>query len=217
MKELVKTSRVTGYIEKMYRQLNIDFFEGKLVEPIITVMDTKGAYGHVTCSKIWKVKGIDRYELNIAAGTLARPIESVVSTLLHEMVHIYCLMNDIHDTSRGTTYHNKRFKEHAEKVGLIINYDKRIGWSITTPSEPLIDYIITQGWSEILMNRGGNIHVAPTSGNGSTSATEDPDTPKKTSSTRKYICPRCSTSVRATRTVQIKCIHCDTEMIVEEK
>lgn len=216
MKELVKTSRVTGYIEKMYRQLNIDYFDGKLVEPIITVMDTKGSYGHVTCSKIWKVKNIERYELNIAAGTLSRPIESVVSTLLHEMVHIYCLMNNIQDTSRGTTYHNKRFKEQAEKVGLVIDYDKRIGWSITTPSEPLIEYIITQGWSEILMNRGGQIHVTPVSGGSTSPDQNEKDPPKKPSSTRKYICPRCSTSVRATRTVAIKCIPCDTQMIVEE-
>lgn len=216
MKELVKTSRVTGYIEKMYRQLNIDKFDGKLEEPVITVMDTKGAYSHVTCSKVWRTKDATRYELNIAAGTLSRPIENVVSTLLHEMVHIYCMANNIQDTSRGTTYHNKRFKEQAEKVGLIITYDKRIGWSITAPSESLIDYIIEQGWTDILMNRG--IARKDLTGASPTSSDDaDEESPKKPSSTRKYICPCCSMSVRATKDVRIKCMDCDEQMIKEEK
>lgn len=216
MKELVKTSRVTGYIEKMYRQLNIDKFDGKLEEPVITVMDTKGAYGHVTCSKVWRTKDATRYELNIAAGTLSRPIENVVSTLLHEMVHIYCMANNIQDTSRGTTYHNKRFKEQAEKVGLIITYDKRIGWSITAPSESLIDYIIEQGWTDILMNRG----IARKDLTGASPTSPDDageESPKKPSSTRKYICPSCGMSVRATKDVRIKCMDCDELMIKVEK
>ena len=33
---------------------------------------------------------------------------------VHEMVHYYCQINNIQDTSRGNTYHNKRFKEEAE-------------------------------------------------------------------------------------------------------
>lgn len=89
MKELVKISRVSGMLEKMYRQLNQDKFNGELEDPIITIQSTPRAYGHVTCGKVWKSKYIARYELNIGAGTLDRPIENVVSTLLHEMVHIY--------------------------------------------------------------------------------------------------------------------------------
>ena len=38
-------------------------------------------------------------------------------------------------------------------------------------------------------------------------------TTRRTSSSRKYICPCCGLSVRATRTVRIKCIECDEEMI----
>ena len=89
MKETVKTSRVSGYLEKMYRQLNADKFNNELEEPVITIQSTPRAYGHVTCGKVWKSKDSERYELNIGAGTLDRPIENVVSTLLHEMVHRY--------------------------------------------------------------------------------------------------------------------------------
>ncbi len=52
MKELVKNSRVCGYLEKIYRELNMDKFGGELEEPIITVQSTPRAYGHVTCGKV---------------------------------------------------------------------------------------------------------------------------------------------------------------------
>lgn len=37
---------------------------------------------------------------------------------------------------------------------------------------------------------------------------------KKPSSTRKYFCPSCGMSIRATRDVRIKCADCDTLMKV---
>ena len=201
MKELTKTSRTTGYLEKLYRQLNADMFNGKLEECIITIQSTPKAYGHVTRSKVWKVKETNHYELNISADTLNRPIENTVATLLHEMVHIYNMMNGIQDTSRGGTYHNKHFKEKAESVGLIIEKDSKIGWSITTPSEQLIDYIIKQDWTDIYMTRN----------TGRTSSTNTGKI-KKPSSTRKYICPCCGNSVRATKTVNIICADCNQTM-----
>lgn len=155
MKETVRTSRTAGYLEKIFRKLNQDFFGGCIEEPIITIQSTPKAYGHVTVAKAW-TKGADkdqRRELNIGAGTLDRPIEAVVATMLHEMVHLYNLQNGVKDVSRGGAYHNKRFKNAAEAVGLVISYDPRIGWSITEPSERLMDYIIGQGWDDIMMAR----------------------------------------------------------------
>lgn len=209
MKELVKYSRVTGYLEKMYRELNKDKFNGELEEPVITIQSTPRAYGHVTVGKVWQVEKQDteyRYELNIGAGTLDRPIENVVSTLLHEMVHIYHLQNGIQDCSRGGTYHNKKFKEKAESIGLIIDYDKKIGWSITSPSEELIEYIISKDWQDIRINRNEYCGLAGTGKTGK--GTSSGDTGKKASSTRKYICPCCGASVRATRTLSIVCGEC---------
>lgn len=211
MKELVKSSRVVGYLEKMYRQLNADKFNNELEEPIITIQSTPNAYGHVTCSRIWKTKDVQRFELNIGAGTLDRPIENVVSTLLHEMVHIYNLMNDIKDCSRGNTYHNKKFKGKAEEVGLIIECHPTYGWTLTSPSESLIDYICNQGWEDILINRGERLRVAVGGASGSKGPDNSP-TPAKTSSTRKYQCPCCKMSVRATKVVNIVCGDCCEKM-----
>lgn len=201
MKQLVKTSRAVGLLEKIYRQLNIDKFDGELEEPIITIQSSPRAYGYVTLGKVWQSGNVARYELNIGAETINRPIEDVVGTLLHEMVHIYNLMHGIKDCSRGNTYHNKRFKIKAESVGLVINYDKRIGWSITSPSEELIDYIIAQGWQDILIARSTHTRI-------SSPGINAPGEKSKTSSTRKYICPCCGMSVRATKRVNIICGDC---------
>lgn len=111
MKETVKTSRTAGYLEKIFRALNAKYFNGELEEPIITIQSTPRAYGHVTVAKAWQRGDTTRHELNIGAGTLARPIENVVATTLHECVHLWNLQNGIQDCSRGGQYHNKKFKE----------------------------------------------------------------------------------------------------------
>ncbi len=217
MKELVKNSRVCGYLEKIYRDLNTDKFGGELEEPIITVQSTPRAYGHVTYGKVWKSKDNQKYELNMGAGTIGRPIEETVSTMLHEMVHIYNIMHGIQDCSRNNTYHNKKFKAKAEEVGLVIDHDPRIGWSITSPSDALILYIAEKGWEDILINReeGYRIPIGGKKGK-DTGNPEGEEPKKKPSSTRKYICPCCGNSVRATKNVNIMCMDCNKQMVIEE-
>ena len=40
MKQTVRTSRTAGYLEKIFRALNEDSFNGELEEPVITIQDT---------------------------------------------------------------------------------------------------------------------------------------------------------------------------------
>ncbi len=214
MKETVKTSRTAGYLEKMFRALNRDFFGGELEEPIITIQSTPRAYGHVTVAKTWRRKNDWRHELNIGAETLERPIENVAATMLHEMVHLYNLAHGVQDCSRGGVYHNKKFKAEAERRGLVIEHDERYGWTKTSPSDELLEYILEQGWTEISMNRGlGWTPPASTGGKaGAGGGTDDGQRPKAKSSTRKYICPCCGQSVRATKVVNIICGNCNEQM-----
>ena len=165
MKETVKTSRTAGYLEKIFRALNVKYFNGELEEPIITIQSTPRAYGHVTVAKAWQRGDTTRHELNIGAGTLARPIENVVATTLHECVHLWNLQNGIQDCSRGGAYHNKKFKEAAEARDLKISYDPRVGWSITEPTDALCEFILEQDWQDISMNRIERFHMSRLLGN----------------------------------------------------
>ena len=212
MKETVKTSRTAGYLEKIFRSLNADWFSGELEEPIITIQSTPRAYGHVTVAKTWKRKDEDRHELNLGAETLNRPIENVVATIMHEMVHLYNIANGVQDCSRGGTYHNKRFRDEAERRGLNVSHHPTYGWTITEPADELMEYILDQGWSEISMNRGYG-WTPPPSGGAKTGNGELGTVEPKKSSTRKLQCPCCGNSVRATKAVRIMCMDCMEQML----
>ncbi len=158
MKQTTNMQRSIQYLNKIFKVLNQEYFDNTLPTPIITIQSTPRAYGHFTPWDAYRIKNAKgeisgAVEINIGAGTLDRPIENVTATLLHEMIHYYCYLNDIKDTSRGNTYHNKRFKIEAEKRGLVIEYDSRIGWSVTSPSEVLIDLIIACGFDDIHIGR----------------------------------------------------------------
>ena len=212
MKELTSYNRVAGYLNKVFDLLNEKYFESALSRPTITIQSTPKAYGHFSLrDDTWISKLGSTHEINVGAGTLARPIEEVVATLLHEMVHYFNFKNGIKDCSRGNTYHNKHFKETAEERGLIVEYSEKYGWSHTSPSEETIDFVIENDLRDILINRNEQIRYA--TGTTGTHEGSGNSGVQKVSSTRKYICPCCGMSVRATKTVRIACLDCGKQMI----
>lgn len=219
MKQTTKTSRMAGYLEKMFRQLNADSFGGVLEEPTITIQSTPGAYGHVSVAKIWKLKGEDRHELNISADWLNRPIEHIVATMIHEMVHLYNIANEIQDCSRGGSYHNRKFKEEAEKHMIAIEKDEKYGWTITSPTDELLEYILQQGWEEIEMNRGLSLYIGPSGGKAPTKPTGGTGVTKvkpKGSNSRKHVCPICGRVARTTSNFTLICGECHATMEIED-
>ena len=86
----------------------------------------------------------------------------------------------------------------------MIEYDKKIGYSITHPSPELIEFIKEQGWQRVDLARQGQLSFS--GGNGRTK-----------SNVRKYQCPKCGCSVRATKSVNIACLDCDCPMELVEK
>lgn len=213
MKQLTEYNRVSGYLNKVFDLLNHRYFESALTKPVITIQNTPKCYGHVSVAEVWQSGDKNRRELNIGAGTINRPIEHVVATMLHEMVHIYCMDNDIKDTSRGGSYHNKKFKEQAEKRDLQISHSDKIGWSVTAPTDGLIQFCIDNDLDEIKVYRiGFPFFLAPPTGTGLPTPPKPIEKTKRPSSTRKYICPDCGISCRATKDIRIACVDCDTIM-----
>ena len=212
MKELTSYNRVAGYLNKLFDLLNEEFFESELSRPTITIQSTPRAYGHFSLrDDAWVSKLGATHEINIGAGTLARPIEDVAATLLHEMVHYYNYVNGIKDTSRGYTYHNRRFKEAAEARGLLVSHSDTYGWSHTEPGEALLDFVLSYGLTDILINRNESMGYCITgTGTHSGGISVTP----KTSSTRKYLCPCCGMSVRATKVVRVQCMDCDEPLVL---
>lgn len=190
--------------ERAFDVLNKAFFESALSKPIITANPTPGAYGHFTTWKSWKDDQGEHYEINLNPEHIDRPIEEVVATLVHEMVHLYCHEKGIQDTSRSGNYHNKKFKAEAEKRHLSVTYSRKYGWAHTKPEQKLIDFANTKRFDacrkELHRKPEGNPKIGGSS--------------RATSSTRKYECPCCGMSVRATRNVNIACLDCDEQMVL---
>ena len=213
MKELTSYNRVAGYLNKVFDLLNAEYFESALSRPTITIQSTPRAYGHFSLREdTWISKLGKTHEINIGAGTLARPIEEVAATLLHEMVHYYNFVNGVQDCSRNGTYHNRIFKKAAEARGLIVQHSEKYGWSHTSPSDELLEFVLDNDLTDILINRN-EFSSFQITGTGTHSGTPIGTTVPKKSSSRKYICPCCGMSVRATKEVNIACLDCGVKMV----
>lgn len=215
MKQNTTYNRTVQYLNKVFKLINAEYFENELEMPTITIQSTVGAYGHVTTSKVWKSEnGTESYELNIGADYLTRPIENVVATLIHEATHLYCLQNNIKDTSNKGVYHNKKFKEIAETKGhLQIDRHEKYGWTITSPTEDTIDFCIAYGLEDIKINRNtAYTFVGVGTGKAGNTGTATPTTTKKGNSI-KWICPCCGTIIRSTRIVNVICGDCNEQFI----
>ena len=108
--------------------------------------------------------------------------------------------------TRWRTCCNRRFRDEAEARGLIIDYDPKIGYSLTRPAQELLDLIQEYGWQDVSLVR----QTAPTiPGGGSSGGSR--------STVRKYQRPICGCSVRATKDVSIACLDCNARMFLVEK
>ena len=190
------------WLGKLYDYVNDQLFNSELIRPVITVQnDEKNkAYGWFTLKKVWKENEQDEgeYEINLSAQYLNCPVNDITSTLIHEMCHHYAKVNNMQDCSRSGTYHNKLFKKIAETHGLKVECVQKIGWSktsLTEETEELLQVFLEYHPANLIYRapvlKGQRV---------------------KTSSTRKYICPCCGQSVRATKTVNIFCGDCNEAM-----
>jgi ribosomal protein S27AE len=212
-------------LEQGFDVLNRVYFNNELPPIVITIMSSKRTYGHYTVNKEWRVDGERLHEINISSEHLDRKVENVMATLCHEMTHYYCALKGIADTSQNGRYHNKNFKREAEARGLIISQAPSIGWSVTQPSPEFIEVIHSNGIVKpIDINRDGVWGFeGGTDGSGGGEGTDGRDgasgagNGSKKCSTRKYLCPRCGNSVRATKDLNILCGDCMIPFEKEEK
>lgn len=212
MKQLTNYQRVSQYLVKVFKLINDEYFDNSLEIPTITIQSTVGAYGHVSVNKVWHNNETATHELNLSADYLNRPIENIVATLIHEACHLYAIANNIKDTSNNGVYHNKRFKQLAEERGLSIERHEKYGWTITEPTEETIEFCINNSLEDIQIVRQSQYSFGISGGKAGNGGTIAP--PKKPSSTRKYICPCCGNSFRATKELNVMCMDCNEQFIV---
>lgn len=203
-------------LEELYRIfdiLNRDKFNGELTQPVITIQKTRGrTLGHFTLDRTWRDKNneqseeISYYEINIDPRWFnTRTPADVSETLLHEMCHYYNKVNDIKDCSGNV--HNKKFKSSAEKVGLVVEKGKGVGYGYTSMSEALEAYMneVVKP-NEEAFEYFRSSPMKPSGGGGG-----------RKKSTFKYTCPDCGAEVKGKRDMTIKCGLCDVVMKMEDE
>jgi hypothetical protein len=207
-------------LQRNFNRLNDAYFGGELERPVITILadSTSGAYGWISVNKVWSSKDNQWYrEINLCAEYLNRPTELVITTLLHEMCHLFNIQHNIQDTSRGGTYHNAKFKETAEMCGLIVGKSEKYGFCITMPSPELTELVNETTRTgcfkleRIKTYRNGTPKTTTTGEDG-----KERTTSRTKQSMKKYNCPVCGLIVRASKDIagKLLCVDCS-ELFVE--
>ena len=212
MKEITTYVEAVEYLNTLFDLLNARFFDNELERPTITIQSTPKALGHFSTRKdTWVSSAGVSHEVNIGAGNLACEIDLLLSVLTHELVHYYCNIHGIKDVSRNTMYHNRKFKEAAEAHGLTVERDPKYGWTMTRANDEMLAFIEEHQLDRIHITRNEFLflRIPGLTGNNDTAIIKGP----AKSNSRKYVCPCCGNSVRATKIVNIACLDCAEAMI----
>lgn len=142
---LTKTENLSGIVSALEQaHAMIQEKTGAPRATILVTRKTGRTMGHFTHAKIWKAGDEQFHEIMVSANYFERGARAVLGTLLHETAHSLDLQNGIQGVT-GDGYHNKKFKETAEALGLTITQAKGIGWSVTEVSDAC-----AERWAEAL-------------------------------------------------------------------
>lgn len=138
--------KVIAELHKAFNCLNKAFYGGTLPEVIITIQSKgkRNALGWFSTGKVWDDGTQEKHEINISAEYANRDFMEIMRTLHHEMIHLFCCVHDIKDTSRGGTYHNKNFKAVSENHGFYYSddaFDTKTGWNFSKLTDESIEII----------------------------------------------------------------------------
>lgn len=206
VRKITTMAEMQAALQAAFNAINRDFYGGELEKVIITVKEgkKKAAFGRIETAKNWKQNGVEQHEINISADYIGeRTVVQTITTLMHEMVHLYNLQNGIKDTTRSGIYHNKKFRETAEAHGLKVEQVDKIGWSLTTATPQTEQWII----NNVPIKKFGVYKQV---------AEKDPKGGGKSKqSSRKYVCPKCGLIARLTKDANIMCVECKQIMVFE--
>jgi SprT-like family len=181
-------------LHKIYKRANTVLFNNELPEDVVIVIQSRGKrnfLGWMYTTPIWTAgEKEELFEIGIASETLNRPYFQTITTLIHEMVHVWNVVKGVKDTSRGNTYHNKKFLHACESIGMEYTHeapDSKIGWSAVTLTKELENKIKFWG-----INKDA-FAVARKDINGTGTKT------KKKSNIIKWVCPSCGEIIRSSK------------------
>lgn len=190
-------------LETLFDELNKNYFNGALFTPYITLFAGAKKNGSVDYGAFYLDKYVNvnndadfKYEIGISGERLGDGIFQVAETLMHEMVHLFCAMNGYADV-KGKS-HTKRFKQEAEKRGLICEKAQGVGYGHTEATPSFCDFV-----QKLVENGVINAEICNYA-----RCTTFPET--KPAQRKAFICPICGAKATAKPDTAIACLNCNT-------
>lgn len=194
--------------QQAYDHLNRALFENSLPNALITLQRRKRSFGYFAGRRFADKDGrtADEIALN-PAHFASRTLPEILSTLAHEMVHLW----QHHEGTPGRgRYHNREWAAKMKAIGLQPTDTGMEGGQET--GETITHLIVAGGAfaraAEKLIERGFMIpwHEVPEAPANTDGATPGPeDEPDKSGKRVKYCCPRCDLKAWAKHEAKLMC------------
>lgn len=203
------TARTYSELTDAYAFFNARLFSGQLPSCLITLQRRKQVYGYFSDRRFTTRDGttiVDEIALN-PSHFAERTTEEILSTLVHEMVHLQ--QEHFGMPSRGS-YHNKEWARMMRAVGLIPSDTGEPGGKATGQR---VSHYIEEGGrfalacAELIDVREGTVTYVELGGEAERETRE-----KKAASKTKYTCPGCGKNAWAKPNTGLGCTDCNLQM-----
>lgn len=219
------TAAAYGVLQAAYDFFNAELFNGELPPCLITFQRHRGAYGYYSPHRFSLVgeDGVTTDEIALNPAHFAeRPTVDTLSTLVHEMVHLW---QQHFGKPPRRCYHDRQWAEKMKLIGLHPTSTGLPGGRETGPS--MTHYIVAGGpyeaafikWAAVVdtplfqdnafrLAAGGS--GSGTAGTGTSGKGSDVE--KKRASKTKFTCPNCETNAWGKPGLFIICGECSVRM-----
>jgi predicted SprT family Zn-dependent metalloprotease len=204
------TGQTYGTFEDAFRHFNATLFGGVLPSCLITVQRQRGAYGYFSGDRFGRVGGsetVDEIAMNPAHFD-SRPIRVILSTLAHEMAHLW---QHRYGKPSRKAYHNREWAQKMREIGLVpFNIDdprKDTGQKVSHtiqeggPFDLACAAWLKENPAPLYHDRAG----------------EDQSAKKNRNTRTKYRCPHCEAAAWGKPTLNLICGDCEARMEAESE
>lgn len=207
--QLNPTQEVAEALTTAYRHFNQSLFNGKLPLALIHMHRKAKCYGYFAGGRFGTLSGeiIDEIALN-PQHFATRTIEQSLSTLVHEMVHLW--QHHYGERKPRAAYHNKEWAAHMMDKGLYPSSTGEPGGKETgqTVSHYIIpDSFFTEACAELVATGFTLPYIELWT-------TDKAKAVKKAASKTKYTCPGCNLNAWAKEGVSLHCSTCNEALVV---
>ncbi|MEO6721449.1 MAG: SprT-like domain-containing protein [Ferruginibacter sp.] len=187
-------------IQNIYNYYNANMFSGMLNNCVLNFSRKSKAYGFFAPERWGTIEASDTvHEISLNPEYLKRPPVEVISTLVHEMVHLW---QQDHDTpAKG--YHCKRFAKKMKAIGLYPSSTGQEGGKET--GKNMSHYIMEGGQFITLWDAMPKEFLYPL-----VCVSEGGSKAKKAGKNKtKYSCPSCASNIWGKEGLHVHCDDCD--------